>query len=231
MKNLIFVGVLLFASLNLLGQTSPLQFGLKIGYNLSNATVNDATSVDSKSGYHIGGTLEYALSEKFLIQSGLLFSTKGSKIYQLNKSGYIPSPIDDTHTFNESYITVPIYAAYKLSVTRDFKIILGIGPYFGYGIGGTTKQKLNSGAWSSGVTEVKWETFGNGVFDENRDWLHGTTLKRLDMGLGGNIDFKYHKIIVGIGYEKGLRNITKQEDYPRLSYKNNALQFSIGYRF
>jgi len=51
------------------------------------------------------------------------------------------------------------------------------------------------------------------------------------MGVGGNIDFEYHKLILGIGYEKGLKNIAVQENAPRLSYKNNALQFSVGYKF
>lgn len=231
MKNLIFVGILLFVSLDLSGQTSPFRFGVKVGYNLSNATVNDATGTNSRNGYHLGGIFEYSLSENFLIQSGLHFSTKGSEVYQLNKSDYIPSPIDDTHTFNESYITLPVYAAYKLNVTSDFRIIFGVGPYFGYGVGGITKQKLNSGSWSDGVTEVKWKTFGNDVFDKSRDWLHGTTLERFDIGVGGNIDFEYHKFILGMGYEKGLRNLAVQENAPGLSYKNNTFQISIGYKF
>lgn len=231
LKDIFFVALILVVSLNVSGQTSPFQFGVKAGYNLSNATVNDATTTNSKSGYHIGGFLEYSLSKKIYIQPGLFISTKGSKIYQLNKSGYIPSPIDDTHTFNESYITVPVYGAYKLNVTNDFKIVLGVGPYFGYGIGGETRQKLNSGSWPGGVTEVKWKTFGNGVYDENRDWLRGETLKRLDIGLGANINFEYHKFILGIVYEQGLRNIAAQKNSPNLSYKNNSLQFYAGYKF
>lgn len=230
LKNVIFVALILAVSLNVSGQTSPFQFGVRAGYNLSDATVNDATTTNSKSGYHIGVFWEYALSKKLCIQSGLFISTKGAKIYQLNKSNYIPAPIDDTHTFSESYITLPVYGAYKLTVTNDFKIVLGVGPYFGYGIGGETIQKLNSGSWPDGVTEVKWNTFGNGVYDENRDWLRGTTLKRIDIGLGANINFEYHKFILGIGYEQGLRNIAMQDRAPRLSYKNKILQVSIGYK-
>lgn len=231
MKDLMFAGIFLFLSLNLSGQTSPLRFAVKVGLNLSNATVNDATNTNSRVGYQVGGIFEYSLSEKFLIQSGLYFSTKGSEIYQLNKSHYVPSPIDDTHTFSESYITLPIYGAYKVNISNDFKIILGVGPYFGYGIGGNTKQKLNSGSWSDGATEVKWKTFGNGVYDESRDWLRGTTLKRLDIGMGANIDFEYSKFILGVGYEQGLRNSAVQENAPGLSYKNNTLRISTGYKF
>lgn len=230
LRNLFFVGLLLFAASNLSAQTLSPRFKIKVGFNLSNAAVNDARGTDSKAGYHIGGTFEYPLSEKFLIQSGLLFSSKGSKVHVLNGSQYIPSPPDDTHTFNESYLMLPLYGAYKFDVTNDFNIIFGVGPYLGYGIGGKTKQKLNSGSWSDGITEVEWGTFGNGVYDENRNWLRGTTLKRLDIGVGANIDFEYRKFILSVGYEQGLRNIAVQENAPGLSYTNNTVQISIGYK-
>lgn len=231
-KNLIFIAVLLLFILKLSAQTpsSPFRIGVKVGFNSSNATVNDATSTDSRKGYHIGAIFEYLLSERFLVQSGLYFSTKGSKVNQLNKSQYVPTSIDDTHTFNQSYITLPVYGAYKLHVTNDFKIILGIGPYLGYGISGKTKQKLNSGYWSEGGTEIEWNTFGNGDYDESKDWLQGNTLKRFDIGIGANIDFEYHNFILGVGYEKGLRNIAVNENGSDLTYKNNNLQVSVGYR-
>ncbi|QDW21105.1 porin family protein [Flavobacterium sp. KBS0721] len=232
LQNLIVISVLLLFNLKLSAQTltSPLRIGVKFGFNSSNATVNDAANTDSRNGYHIGAIFEYSLSERFLVQSGLYFSTKGSKVNQLNKSQYIPSAIDDTHTFNQSYVTLPVYGAYKLNVTNQFKIIFGVGPYFGYGIGGKTTQKLNSGSWSEGITQREWNTFGNGVYDQSRDWLHGTTLKRFDIGAGANIDFEYHKFILGVGYEKGLRNIAVNENASGLKYKNNNLQVSFGYR-
>lgn len=229
-KVLLFAIVSLFINQHVSAQTSPVSFGIKAGYNLSGATVNDATGTNSKSGYHIGGTFEYSLSKKFLIQSGLIFSTKGSKIHQLNASGYIPQPPDDTHTFNQSYLVLPIYGAYKLNVKKDFNIVFGAGPYLGYGIGGRTTQKLNKGSWSEGVTEISWNTFGDGIFDETRDWLRGTTLKRLDIGVGANVNFEYRQFILGIGYEQGLKNIAEQDNRQNLDYKNNSFQFSIAYK-
>lgn len=181
-KVLLFAVVSLFINQRISAQTSPFNFGIKAGFNLSDATVNDATGTNSKSGYHIGGTFEYSLSKKFLIQSGLIFSTKGSKIHQLNASGYIPQPPDDTHTFNQSYLVLPIYGAYKLHVKKDFNIVFGAGPYLGYGIGGRTTQKLNKGSWSEGVTEVSWNTFGDGIFDETRNLAAWYNIKTFGYG-------------------------------------------------
>ncbi|MDA3614762.1 porin family protein [Polluticaenibacter yanchengensis] len=230
LKTLLFAGIALLINESASAQTDPVSFGIKAGYNLSGASVNDATGTNSKSGYHIGGTVEYSLSKKILIQSGLIFSTKGSKIHQLNASGYIPQPPDDTHTFNQSYLILPVYGAYKLNIKKDVNIVFAAGPYLGYGIGGKTTQKLNKGAWSEGVTEISWNTFGDGIYDTTRDWLRGTTLKRLDVGVGANINVEYRQFILGIGYEQGLRNIAEQAYHKNLKYKNNNLQFSLAYK-
>jgi hypothetical protein len=52
----------------------------------------------------------------------------------------------------------------------------------------------------------------------------------LDIGIGANIDFEYHKFILGVGYEKGIRNIAVNGNGSDLTYKNNNLQVSIGYK-
>lgn len=230
LRVLLLAGASLFINLSLSAQKLPLRFGIKAGLNLSNAIVNDAAGTTSKLGYHIGGTLEYSLSEKFLIQSGLYYATKDAEVYALNGSKYVPSPPDDTHTFNASYLTVPVYGAFKVRVTNDFNIVFGVGPYVGYGIGGKTRQKLNTGTWGDGDTEKDWETFGDGVFDENRSWLRGTTLKRLDIGVGTNIDFAYHNFILSVGYEQGLRNSAVQDYHQHLQYRNSVMQVSVGYK-
>jgi len=233
LKKLLLVGVVLCVNFNVSAQTLPFRFGIKAGLNLSSATVSDATNTDLKTGYHIGGTVEYLLSEKFLIQSGLFFSTKGAKIYELNGSDQIGGGRPDwTHTFNELYLELPLYGAYKMNLSRNLNIVLGVGPYFGYGIGGETEHKLNSGIWADGSTERKWNTFGDGVFDEGRDWLRGETLKRLDIGIGIGVDLEYRKFILGIGYGHSLKNLAENDYYDDdLKYRNNNIQFSIGYKF
>lgn len=230
-KQLLFVG-LLCMSLNMSAQTAPFRFGVKAGLNLSSAIV-DAADTDLKTGYHIGGTVEYLLPKNFLIQSGLLFSVKGSKINNLNENDYIGGRPDFTHTFNELYLELPLYGAYKMDFSNNFNIVFGLGPYFGYGIGGKTKQKLNSGVWSGGITEREWDTFGDGVFDESLGHLHGVILKRLDIGIGVSCDLEYRKFILGIGYECSLKNIAINEAvyYREFEYKNSNIQISVGYKF
>lgn len=221
-QTLIFLPLLLL-NVETLAQTGYSRFGVKAGFNTVEASVNDATGIKVKSGFHFGPTYEHLLSNSFSVQTGVLFSMKRSEVNNLNASDYIPLPPDDTHTLNAAYLILPLQGAYKLHVSKAFKIILGAGPYMGYGVGGKITRKIRT-------NEISWKTFGDGVFDETRDWLHGVTLKRLDIGAGANLDFVYDHFVLGFSYEHGLRNIANQDHYNRLIYKNRSIGISVGWK-
>jgi hypothetical protein len=230
-KKLLFVGFVFCASFSLPAQTSSFRFGIETGLNLSTALVNDATCMKLKAGYRIGGTVEYLLPKNFLIQSGLFFSAKGSKIENLNTGNYEGGEPDFTHTFNQFYLELPLYGAYRMNVSDKFNVTFGGGPYFGYGLGGKVKEKLNSSAWGDGSTQIEWDTFGDGVYDEELDYLRGETLKRFDIGIGVKVDFEYHKFILGIGTEYSLKNIAVNDSYGDPQYRNVNLRISLGYKY
>lgn len=232
LKITLLVSIFLCMSSNLLSQASPFQFGIKAGVNISSAFVDDASSTKFKYGYHIGLTVDYQLPKNFLLQSGLFFSMKGAKIENLNTTGYIGGTPSFSHTFNASYIELPIRGAYRLQLSEKATIIIGVGPYLGYGIGGKTKEKLNNGMWSGGENEHKWNTFGNGIFDEGLDHLRGESLNRFDFGASTNIDFEYKKYVLGIGYNTSIINIAKTRTYyDDMKYRNSDIKISLGYKF
>ena len=210
-------------------QSAPFHFGVKAGFNLSSAFVDDASAQKFMPGYHVGPTAEYRVSESFLIQSGLLFSKKGSKIEDLNKSSYAGGIPDMTHTYNQLYLELPVYGSYRIILSDKLNFVLGAGPYFGYGVGGKTKEKLNSGVWGDGKTEIEWNTFSDGVYDEGRDWLRGESLNHFDFGLGLKADLEFNHLVLGFGASASLINISRYNDYT--SYRNFNLSLSVGYRF
>lgn len=230
MKITAFICLFLYICSNVSGQTSPFRFGAKTGLNLSSASVNDANASKFKAGYHVGVTVEYELPRDFLIQSGLFFSTKGSKQEDLNGSGYVGGKPDFTHTFNQLYLEIPIFGAYRMGISDKINLVLGVGPYLAYGIGGKTKQKLNSGVWADGKTEIEWDTFGDGVYDNNRDWLKGESLNRFDFGGGFKADLEYSKYTFGVGLTSSIINISKKEGYSDSKYRNVNVSISLGYK-
>lgn len=232
-KKILSISILLFLVITISAQTSPFRFGVKAGLNASTAFVNEADKEKFKLGYHFGATVEYNLPKNFLIQSGLFFSAKGSKIDGLNAGTYDGGKPDFTHTYNQLYLELPLYGAYRINLSKSTNIVLGVGPYFAYGVGGKTKQKLNSGVWSGGITEIEWDTFSDGIFDDSRDWLRGESLNRFDFGFGINADVEYNKFVLGIGAKYGVINILKDHEYSSddLYYRNLNLSLSLGYKF
>jgi hypothetical protein len=92
-------------------------------------------------------------------------------------------------------------------------MVLGGGPYFAYGIGGKTIHKLNDGGWAEGVTQHEWDTFGDGVFDRDREWLGGESLNRFDFGAGIQVGFVYQKYVLGAGGSASLIDIASNDRY------------------
>ena len=233
LRKIISVCLLLFVLKNISAETTNFQFGVKGGLNLSTALVNDAAAIKFKPGCHIGGTVDYLFTPKFALQSGLFFSKQGSKIDGLHSGNYAGGSPDYTYIFDAFYLKLPLYTTFRRSISNSLNIHIGFGPYFGYGVGGKTKKILNSGMYSDGSTEIKWDTFGDGSYDKESYWLRGKTLKQFDFGAGVNVDMLYNKFLFGIGLESGIIDIMKDEYGfgQNLWYRNINIAISIGYRF
>ena len=224
--------LLVMVKSNVSAQTSKFEFGIRGGLNLSTALVNDAVAIKFKPGYHIGGTVDYFFTQKFGLQSGLSFSVKGSKIVGFNSGGYVGgNPDDYTYAFNQSYLELPLYVTFRKNISDKFNINVGIGPYFAYGIGGKTGRTLHDGIFFDGSAEKEWDTFGNGGYDEARDWLSGETLKRFDFGVGIKVDLGYNRFVWGIGLASGIMDVMSKKDSQGLNYRNENINVSIGYKF
>jgi hypothetical protein len=86
--------------------------GLKLGLNLSNATISNSgftTSPSFRTTFHGGAYLTMMLSEKFGVQPELLYSGQGAK--------------NGSYTLKMSYITVPVLL--RFNFTEVFSMHLG----------------------------------------------------------------------------------------------------------
>ncbi|MDR1673525.1 MAG: PorT family protein [Bacteroidales bacterium] len=231
LKKILFICFLLLVAVkgNVSAQASKFEFGVRGGLNLSTAIVNDAAAIRIKPGYHIGGTVDYFFTQKFGLQSGLFLSEKGSKIDGFNSRSYVGGSPDYTFIFDALYLELPVYVAFRKNISGNFNVNMCLGPYFAYGIGGKTKRTLHNSAFADGSTEIEWNTFGNGVYDESRDWLRGETLHPFDFGAGIKVDFGYNQFILGIGLESGIIDIMHEER--DIHYRNENISVSVGYRF
>ncbi|MCC8408121.1 PorT family protein [Mucilaginibacter sp. UR6-1] len=94
-----------------------LEFGLKAGGNVSNFTNADFPT-DPLYGFHGGVTVAFKVTNNFLIQEDILFSTQGAKI----KGGAL-----GTQDLKLDYVTLPFLLKYR----GNSGLFIEAGPQFG----------------------------------------------------------------------------------------------------
>lgn len=233
-KKLIMKRILLFTIVTffylgvyLSAQGSPWTFGVKAGANVSTSSFKPDMDSNKKSkmGFNIGLTAEYELAKSFFLQSGIAFTTKGIKAK--GESIWIGGQPVSTlweQSINQSYLQIPITAAYKISIARNTQILIHAGPYFAYGIGGSSDSKY---IYTGGIS---------GEPGENKDTFNKAGLKRMDLGLIGGLGLEYCKFVLAVDYELGLTDLSHSDTrfiyaHNNINYKNRNVSMSIGYKF
>jgi len=91
------------------------KFGLVAGMNMSNFS-GKGMETDMKMGINGGVTAKFSLTDVMILETGILYSTKGTQVED-----------DIKQSFNLSYIEIPLNIAYSVSD----QISLMAGPYIG----------------------------------------------------------------------------------------------------
>lgn len=192
-------------------------FGVRAGVNFQNINGKDdaGNSLDNKlkTGFNVGVNAEIPVAPDFYLQPGVLFTTKGAK------------EKDPDAKLNISYLEVPVNFVYKPMLGAG-KLILGVGPYIAFGVGG--KLKLDGGT----DHDVKFKDKVTAS-----DLVTGNAyLKRLDAG--GNLLAGYefsNGLSFQLNAQLGMLKINPKVDVT--GYSNNAkarntgFGVSAGYRF
>ena len=133
---LVLVIAALFVSIN---ANAQIKFGVKAGLNISNMSIESSgysVTPNSITSFHIGLAVDYAFKPELSIQSGILYSGKGTSVDNPLTGG--------SDKMAPNYLEIPVNIAYKLAAGPG-KVVLFGGPYLGIGISGQ----------ASGV-DIKW---------------------------------------------------------------------------
>lgn len=108
MKRLLF---LVFMAFSFTSFSQKLHFGAKGGWNYTNITGMpdewEDVKFENSSSYHLGGYVNFEITDHFSLQPELLFSGKGSVISIQDSSGTVESDLD------LNYLTVPVVLQYR----------------------------------------------------------------------------------------------------------------------
>ncbi|KAF0201687.1 MAG: hypothetical protein FD170_2544 [Bacteroidetes bacterium] len=223
-KIILFFAALMFSTTLVSAQSSGMQFGILGGVNFQNLNGNDYSGNklenDMIVGFHAGVNVLIPIAPEFYFQPGLLFSTKGAT----NENVVLGTTI--TTTTNLSYIELPINLVYRGELGNGF-VLVGFGPYVGYGIGG--KVSVEGGS----VTLENDVEFKSVV--ETDDELLTPYFKAFDAG--ANVFAGYEMaggLFFQLNAQLGLLNINPEDKRiidDESSVKNTGFGLSLGYRF
>jgi hypothetical protein len=204
-------------------EKGKMSFAILGGVNFQNLTGKDNSgdklTNDMLVGFHAGVNIQVPIAPEFYFQPGVLFTTKGAK----NSYG------SSIGTYKLSYIEVPLNLVYKGAIGDGF-VMLGFGPYIGFGIGG--KSSIINGS----TTYEKDIVFKSTV--EQGDDLFTAYFKSFDAG--ANILAGYEMsggLFLQLNAQLGLVKINPADNRiiqvysDKLSIKNSGFGLSLGYRF
>jgi len=91
-------------------------YGPVLGLNMANVGGDESSDYAMKMGFHIGGLVDIGVSDNFAVETGILYSGKGTQ-----------SSEESSLKWNIAYIDIPVLAKYKMESGLNFFA----GPYVG----------------------------------------------------------------------------------------------------
>jgi len=116
---------LIAAAIVCMGASAQVQFGAKVGFDLTNFWGENAVH-GMKPGYQVGLLMEYKFTPTFAIAPEVVFAAQGAKGDIINFSDYKGLKA----TYNTNYINVPVMLKYY--ATPSFSI--DFGPQVGFNV-------------------------------------------------------------------------------------------------
>lgn len=218
--------ILLLLSLQSFGQ---IKYGIKGGvtfsdikYDYKNSFSEIEPETKLKQGFTLGVVAQIGLGDMIAVQSGLMFTQKGTQGEYDNKDDYSKTTLN--------FIDVPLYATLTL---LGFQ--LQAGPYFSMGISGKQKydfKVLNSSLSYEGENKIKFvKEYNSNDAKEDEGYL-----KRFDTGLYFGLGYKLGPIKLNAGYQLGMTNLTPDVtdinfDPDDMSTKNRSMIITAAFIF
>lgn len=241
MKHLMKVSVIFILLSLTLQSKGQLTFGIKAGLNAGNLNQdfknsNAEEAMILRIGYHVGATVDLSFSDNLSLQSGMLFTSKGSRvdIADLEEDNETSEGYD---RYVLNYLEVPAVITYKILGLR-----LYAGPYAAIFLGGKNKWDYSYSVDGTVVDEYKGEVKFKSAFGEvSKDDAESLGndegyLRALDFGVNFGAGYQVGPILVNAGYSIGLGNLAADwENDPDhaddFKMKNSVISLSLSYLF
>jgi len=162
---------------------------------------------ESKLGPQLGAKVIMPMNQNLSLQTGLGYANKGSKSSYNSEDGEGSYSQEDK--LNLSYLEVPVIARYQFNNT-GFSAYGGLQPALLLG----AKQKSEATGSASQDIDVK------------------DSYKSLDTSAVFGVGYEFNNgLMLNLGYDLGLMNISESTDFGTSTVKNRAFKVSLAYVF
>jgi len=197
--------VLIAAAIVCMSASAQVQFGAKVGFDMTHFWGEDAPS-GWQPNYQVGLMMEYKFNPKFAIAPEVVFAAQGGKETDKIDVEEVPGMVEAKGTFHTNYINVPLML--KFYATPAFSI--DFGPQVGFNV----YSKMTASG-KAGNIEAK----------ETIDFKDMTNTVDFGLGLGATYNLT-NNAFVQARYNLGLTKVFEDSQV-----KNGNLQIAFGMKF
>ncbi len=179
----------------------------------------DKLNSDIFTGYHAGIKADLKIAPAFYFQTGVLYTLKGGKNYAM--VSYPSTPI----SAKISYLELPLQFVVK-PMLGNGHLLLGLGSYVGYGLGGTVKFMFEGAEMKKDIhfqNEISASDPANKVY-----------LRRMDAGLNMLVGYEFASgFFLQLNTQLGLAKINPrftERVNDRSLAQHTGFGFTLGYR-
>lgn len=223
MKQTLLIGLFAFTIAATAAQTY-----IQGGLNLANITKTNNGQTEKNSlltAFNAGILSRFGLSKTIDLESGLLFTGRGSKAetYFNNGNDYVKT------SFNPYYIEVPLNLVVKAPLDKSTALFFNAGPYIAIGVAGKSKSDSKIGPFTtSSSSSIKFSN--DDPFTSQQDDAAYDKLKRFDFGVNLGAGIQLEHLLLKINYGFGLAKINSTESNNSTNDKNKyrTVSLSVG---
>lgn len=177
------------------------------GYLNSSFLNSDDSNSKAYNGFNIGVGAQTYFNQYVGVATGLYYSFLNQSIE--NSVGLGGISASGKASTNEHYFTVPVHVAGKFDINREISLFAQAGPSINVGLASSTK--VTGSVSGLGSTE---STVDN--YDKDSNY------KRFDLLIGGKVGVQVSNAQVFFGYNYGLLNRFKSDNYSAHRSEINA---------
>lgn len=225
---IVFLVICIFC---IISSNAQIRFGIQGGLDYSTMNVElkyqDNSGIKGLLSYHFGLISDYRINDNFFLKTDFLLSKKGFN-QEIND-------LDSITKFRVTpyYVEVTVLSEFKLKVQK-IHMLLGLGPYFSYGIFGNVNLDIKSNTNDINYSEdIRWSKYDNYMLPESKEIVYNygySKIKRFDYGASVEFGLEYEALIFSIRYSYGLANLM-WEYYTDEKMSNQNIGISLAYLF